>query len=500
MIRNLDLARSGGLVGMITIPNWMFLSSFDELRDDMLGRGTIDTFIHNGRGVFGSDFGSCSFVVRNHCIDLFSGSYRRLFEKQGSVADNEELEQRFFTAATYIARQSDFRSIPGQPIAYWISKRMQQCFQDGMPLGEIAEPRQGMATADNNRFLRRWQEVSYVRVGFRHPNRETARESRLKWFPYNKGGVFRRWFGNSEWLVNWEDDGKEIQNFTDDTGYLRSRPQGLDCMFRSAITWTDISSSFFGVRCSDPGFLFDVSGSSAFPPEEWRECIAGFLASKIASSMLAVLNPTMHFQVGNIKTLPVLQPQLLPRKSAIDAVVREAVQLARTDWDSFETSWDFQTLPVLQQKATTLAQSQAIADTEALAHFQRMQQLEEENNRLFIDAYGLQDELSSKVPEDQITLYRPNREEDIKRLLSYVIGCMMGRYSLDTPGLIYAHSGNKGFDPSQYQTFPADDDGIIPMMETDWFSDDASNRLVEFISAAWPNAHSAPLWNLLILF
>ena len=494
MIRNLDLAQSSGLVGMITIPNWMFLSSFNELRDDMLGRGTIDTFIHNGRGVFGSDFGSCSFIVRNHCNDLFSSSYRRLFEKQGSVADNEELEQRFFTAATYIARQSDFRSIPGQPIAYWTSECMRQCFQDGTRLGDIAEPRQGLATTDNKMYLRLWPEINFNAIKFRVLNRDEAFESGAKWFPYNKGGEFRRWYGNNEWVINWQNDGEEIkQSVVTKYPYLNGKYEFVvknqSYYFRPALTWTDISSSFFGVRCSDPGFLFDVSGSSAFPPEEWHEYIAGFLASKIASSMLAVLNPTMHFQVGNIAALPVLQPQLLARKSAIDAVVREAVQLARTDWDSLETSWDFQTLPVLQQKAATFSQSQAAADTEALGRFQRMKQLEEENNHLFIDAYGLQDELSPEVSDDQITLYRPNREEEIKRLISYAIGCMMGRYSLDKPGLIYAHSGNQGFDPSQYQTFPADEDGIIPVMETDWFPDDASNRLVEFISVAWPKEH-----------
>jgi type II restriction/modification system DNA methylase subunit YeeA len=213
--------------------------------------------------------------------------------------------------------------------------------------------------------------------------------------------------------------------------------------------------------------------------------------------MIKVLNPTMNFQAGNVAALPFLQAQLRTRKSLIDTVVREAVQLARTDWDSFETSWDFQKLPVIRDHGTnaprseghTLSQSQAVADAEALARFQRMKQLEEDNNRLFIEAYGLQDESSPEITEDQITLYRPNREEDIKRLISYAIGCMMGRYSLDKPGLMYAHSGNKGFDPNQYQTFPADADGIIPIMETDWFPDDASNRLVEFIRVAWPKEH-----------
>ena len=261
--------------------------------------------------------------------------------------------------------------------------------------------------------------------------------------------------------------------------------------FRPALTWTDISVIILrGEVLRSRVSCLTYRDHRHFRPEEWHRMHCRILSFQDRVYQCSqMLNPTLHFLVGNIASLPVLQPQLLARKSAIDTVVREAVQLARTDWDSFETSWDFQTLPVLQQRAATLSQSQAVADAEALTRFQRMKQLEEENNRLFIDAYGLQDELSPEVPDDQITLYRPNREEDIKRLLSYAIGCMMGRYSLDKPGLIYAHSGNQGFDPSQYQTFPADEDGIIPMMETDWFPDDASNRLVEFISVAWPKEH-----------
>jgi hypothetical protein len=504
MIRNLDLARSSGFVGMITIPNWMFLSSFDQLRDDILGRGTIDTFIHNGRGVFGSDFGSCSFVVRRHCNDSFSGSYRRLFEKQGSVADNEELKQRFFTAPTYTAKQLDFRAIPGQPIAYWISERMRQCFQDGTPLGDIAELGQGMATSDNGRFLRRWHEVDIDKVGMSCPDRETAKASGRKWFPYNKGGEFRRWFGNNEYLVNWENDGSEVLEYAAELYGSPTRTiKNIAQYFRPALTWSFISSSFFAVRCSDAGFLFDVAGSSAFPPDEWRECIAGFLCSNIAFDMMKVLNPTMNFQVGNVAALPILQPQLLARKSAIEAVVREAVQLARTDWDSFETSWDFQTLPVLQQRAATLAQSQAAADAEVLARFQRMKQLEEENNRLFIEAYGLQDELSPEVPEDQITLARPDREEDIKRLISYAIGCMMGRYKprntqntqklpRNTLNTQKEEREDLSCDSSISWSdlrFEPDLDAIIPIMDNDWFPEDAANRFVEFISVAWPKEH-----------
>ncbi len=502
IVRNLALAIRHGLVGMVTIPNWMFLSSFAELRGYVLNRATIDTFIHNGRGVFGPDFGSCSFIIRKGCYESFSGSFRRLFQKQGSVTDNEELEKRFFTAPTYTPKQADFRSIPGQPIAYWISKQMRQCFRDGVPLSVIAPPRQGMATTNNNRFLRFWVEVKYERIGFGITSEDDSARSRKKWFPYNKGGAYRRWFGNNQYVVDFADKGKAICDYIDNTPGTKVGSNGRvinrDCYFLPAVTWTDISSSFFGVRCSDAGFVFDVSGSSVFPPDEWRECIAGFMSCKIASSMLAVLNPTMHFQVGNVAALPVLQAELLARKSSIDAVVRECVELARADWDSFETSWNFQTLPILRVEETvvpravgrTLVQSQAVADADYLVRFQRMEQLEEHNNRLFIEAYGLQDEVSPGVSDEQITLYRPDREEDIKRLLSYAVGCMMGRYSLDKLGLIYADSGNQGFDRKPYETFQADDDGIIPLLETDWsIRDDATNRFVEFLSVAWPKEH-----------
>jgi hypothetical protein len=486
MERNRLTTKYAGFHGMINIPNWMFLSSFVELRKDLLSSQSIDTFIHNGRGVFGSDFGSCAFVIRKVKLPEYRGTYRRLFEKQGSVASNEELEGRFHTAKIYTPRNADFFRIPGNPIAYWASKRMRECFKDGTTLGELAEPRVGLQTGDNNRFLRSWYEVGFQKVGLGYVSREIAKDSRMKWFPYNKGGEYRRWYGNNQFLVNWESDGIEIRNFTDDTGYLRSRPQGLDFIFRPALTWSFISSSFFAVRCSDTGFLFDVAGSSAFPPDEWRKCIAGFLCSSIAFDMMKVMNPTMNFQVGNVAALPILKEKVLGQKQTIDVVVQQAVQIACTDWDSFETSWDFKNLPVLQQQSQTLAKSQEAANAECIARFAEMKQLEEENNRIFINAYGLQDEISPDVSDDQITLHRPEREQDIKRLISYAIGCMMGRYSLDKVGLIYANSGNEDFDPTQYKIFPADEDGIIPLLNADWgIKDDATERLVQFIATAW---------------
>jgi type II restriction/modification system DNA methylase subunit YeeA len=469
--------------------NWMFLSSYETLRQTLLAQSILQTAVQLEFNAFEPAMVSvCLTSVQVSVLPDYIGSYIRLSDFRGPENQAPKTLEAISNRQCgwfYEVAQTEFSAIPGQPIAYWISRPLRDAFRRGTPLGELAAPRQGMATADNNRFLRRWQEVAFSDIGLLAPSREAALQLGKKWYPYNKGGDYRRWFGNNEWLVDWEGDGAAI---------FGNRPVSVirnpDYYFKPCITWTDISSSFFGARLSDAGFVFDVAGSSAFPPEDIRILVLGFMACKVASKMLQVLNPTMHFQVGNVASLPFLRERICHLTSDIDRVGTEAVHLARTDWDAAETSWCFQALPVIVQKSRTLQMAQEAADAECMARFSRMKELEEENNRLFIEAYGLQDDLSPEVTADQITLYRPDQQEDSKRLLSYAVGCMMGRYSLDKPGLIYAHSGNQGFDSSQYKTFRADDDGIIPLLETDWgIRDDATNRLVDFVGVAWPKAH-----------
>jgi hypothetical protein len=489
MERAFIACKDSGMHAMINIPNWMFLSSFEEMRKAILGQQTVDSFVHNGRGVFGSDFGSCAFVIRKCHLPEYRGSYRRLFEKQGSVASNEELEARFHSTHTYTPPNADFAKIPGSPIAYWVGTGTRACFAANRPLGDVAPTKIGMRTGDNQRFLRLWFEVSVKKVSFDCHTAGEAQASLKKWFPYNKGGEFRKWYGNNNYLVNWEDDGREIKADTrqkypglgDRLGWKISNE---DCYFRPSITWTDISASCFAARLSDAGFIFDVSGSSAFPSEEYRLVAIAFLCSSVAFHCLLLLNPTVHFQISDVAAVPLLIERL--SRSSCDLAASLAVGLAREDWDSFETSWNFAVIPAIRHGTTELRKSQADADSENLARFARMKGIEEANNRLFIDAYGLQGELSPEVSDDQITLRRPDREEDIKRLLSYAVGCMMGRYSLDKEGLIYASSGNEGFDPSQYSKFPADDDGIVPVTEASWFEDDAANRFERFVKTVWP--------------
>jgi type II restriction/modification system DNA methylase subunit YeeA len=486
MLRNISFAKPNSFVSMITIPNWMFLSSFESIRQTLFDSQTIDSFIHNGRGVFGSDFGSCSFVLRNQNLSAYRGVFRRLFEKQGSVASNEELEQRFFGANIYLSSPGDFKKIPGEIIAYWIAEQERDAFSSSIPFWKVAQPKQGLVTADDARFLRLWHEVAINTIGFSCESQAEAAASLQKWFPFLKGGPFRRWYGNLEYVVNWENDGVAIKNFVGANGRLLSRPQNTSSYFRAGITWSRISIGLPSFRLFEKGYIISDVGPGIYINNAGLLLSLAYLNSRVVTHFFGIMSPAVHFEIGQVRDLPFRDPG-----TQVSQLAEKLVDLHRQDWDSYETAWGFQQSPLLSlpKPATALETDFSEWTGQCDGRIRLAQELEEENNRLFIECFGLQQQLSPEVPDDQITLYRPNRAEDIKRLISYAIGCMMGRYSLDTPGLIYAHSGNQGFDPRQYPTFPADSDGIIPMMETDWFPDDASNRLVEFISVARLKEH-----------
>ena len=506
-LRNIHFSKKLGHVGMITIPNWMFLSSFNQLRNAIIRSAPIKSLVHNGRGVWGSDFGSCSFVLMLSSLSSLTGRFLRLFDKQGSVASNEELERRFHTNPRFSAANIEFKKIPGSPVAYWVSDEIRACYTRGQPLKKVAPAKLGMRTGDNDKWLRRWHEVSSVEMDISASNRDDANSSGRKWFPYNKGGEFRRWYGNNNFLILWENDGRSIKEET-----LRKYPQlswnnlswkitNESDFFKPSLTWSFVSSSYFGVRASLGGALFDVGGSSTFPVREHYYHVAGFLCSKLAFEFLKISNPTLNFQVVNVNGLPWNELH----SDQLEPVVKSLIELSKSDWDSNEYSWDFKSLSILGT-TPTLESSYTAWITQNRKTIAEMQSLEEENNRLFIDAYRLQDELNPDVPIEQITLtvnpaYRYGgklteeaqwtrfRHDTMTELVSYAIGCMMGRYSLDEPGLIYAHSGNVDFDPIRYTTFPADSDGIVPLTDTEWFDDDVANRLIEFVSMAWDAAH-----------
>jgi len=502
--RGYTLAKNAGHNAMVTMQSWMFLSSFGSMRERMLREKTICTMAHLGARAFGSISGevvqTTASVLQNQSIEHFRPVFFRLLdggedEKQTALGHGKN---RFDHSS-----QEDFQKIPGSPVAYWVTSALRDGFVKGTPLRQLLHPAVGLQTGANEVYVRRWGEVDWVRAATGMDSRSEAKQSRKKWFPYNKGGALRRWYGNQELLVNWEDDGQEIRAVQP-----RSVIRNPDRYFCEGITWSDITTQAFAARYSPRGFVFDVKGSSGFPELHDVWMILGLMNSCLMDGFMAILNPTTTFQVGDLSRVPALE--LLPNERA-SAVARTklVVAAAQVDWDAYERSWDFQSIPLLtasDDPAATLEASYTAWVAKNRETIAEMQRLEEENNRLFIEAYGLQDELTPEVPLSQITLtvnpaYRYGgklteeeqwsrfRADTMKELISYAIGCMMGRYSLDEPGLIYAHSGNEGFDPSRYATFPVDDDGIVPLTDTDWFPDDACHRLIEFLSLAWDKAH-----------
>ena len=503
--RGYTLAKDAGHNAMVTMQSWMFLSSFEKMRERMLSKKTILTMAHLGARAFGSISGevvqTVAFVFNNRRRQGYKPVFFRLLsggeaEKRMALANSD---QRFDTIA-----QDEFKKIPGSPVAYWVSERLRAVFERGTPLGKLVDAKQGLATADNDQFLRRWYEVDQEKCGYGFTSRVAAAESRKKWFPYNKGGEFRRWFGNNEYLVNWEDDGKDIFAFRP-----RSAIRNPDYYFQPSVTWSFVSSSYFGVRYSEAGAVFDVGGSSAFPTEKDHLWITGFLCSKQVFEFMKVMNPTLNFQVGNVAALPLIKRSVQGRQREIENAVSALIGSARTDWNAYERSWDFQSLPILTASSDVTSNLESSYDSWIAQNrktIAEMKRLEEENNRLFIDGYGLAEELTPDLPIGQITLtvnpaYRYGgklneeeqwvrfRQDTMAELVSYAIGCMMGRYSLDAPGLIYAHSGNVGFDASRHIAFPADSDGIVPLTDNKWFDDDAAHRLIKFMSTAWDAAY-----------
>ena len=493
LLRGLSLCQHRGQLGMITIPNWLFLSSFEGLRQEILANSHIHSMVHNGRGVWGGDFGSVSFVVDKQVDATYRASYLRLFRRQGEILASDQLELNFLNRSdfpVFYATVSDFRIIPGTPIAYWLSPPMRRAFEVGVSLGRIFQPRVGLQTGDNARFVRLWHEVSSANIGFDHESRDSAEASHCRWFPYNKGGEFRKYYGNQDFVVDWRDDGEEIRTL---------KPQSVvrnpDCFFRPSVSWSKVSSGRAAFRFFPAGFLFDVAGTSFFADHvDSLPLVMAFANSVVARKMLEVLSPTLNFEVGQLARLPLIKPDGWEGQQE---KVLECISLAREDWDGFERSWNFQSLPILmpQSYRQRLSLRQTEEEEARSAKRKRTRQLETENNRLWIETYGLEGELAPDIPEEEITLASSDRSVDMAAFLSYAVGCMMGRYSLDKPGLILADAGDTlehylakvGKTRDQW-TFAPDEDGIVPVLDGEWFGDDVVARVREFLRVTFGEA------------
>ena len=468
MIRDLQLTKESGQLGFMSPFVWMFISSYENLRTHFIDHATITSLIQlEYSGFDGATVPICTFTLAKSHISDFVGSYIRLSDFRGSENQAPKTLEAINNPDCgwfFNAKPDEFKKIPGSPIAYWVSDKVRNSFSTFPNMGSLAVSSNGVQTGNNNNYVRSWNEINITKLN-------------LKWFPYNKGGSYRKWYGNYEFLVDWEFNGRRIKSESN------SCTRGEEYYLKLGITWSDVTSGKLAGRLLPEGFLFDAAGPSAFYEDKKLTYIGlGLLNTKFADYWSKILNPTLHFQSGDFRKLT-LGPNYISINT--ENIVKSLISIAKFDWDSYETSWDFTQNPIIRTNQPNLEQAFNTWQQQNADAVAEMKRLEEENNKLFIDAYGLQDELTPDVPDAQITLTRADREKDSQRLVSYALGCMMGRYSLDEPGLIYAHAGNQDFDASRYQAFQADADGIIPLTEMHWFEDDATHRIQEFLTAVW---------------
>jgi type II restriction/modification system DNA methylase subunit YeeA len=486
-LRNSRFSKPGGKVAVMSSNVWMFISSYEEMRVWLLEKNTLNSLVQlSNSGFDGATVFVCAFVFSTFHIPNILSSFVRLVEfsrPSDQAPKTVEAIQNSKCNWFYRSKPDDFKKIPGSPIGYWVSEQFKAAFTNGVLLKDIADPKKGLATTDNNRFLRYWFEVESNKLGVNFKSRDLAAVSGKKWFPLNKGGEFRRWYGNCEYVINWENDGYELKNAVITRyggGSYTKEIRNEDKYFKDGITWSALTSSNTSFRYSDNGALFDSAGSTMNPKGRSEEVIA-LLNTPVVNRILLTLNPTLNYGAGTIANIPVIFPINIEK---VREIASQLINISKNDWNSHELSWDFASLSWLKS-APKVETSWNHWETKCKYQIRLTNELETENNGIFIDAYGLQDELSPVVPESQITLARADREKDSQLLISYAIGCMMGRYSLDEPGLIYARSGNVGFEAGRYTTFTADADGIVPITDELWYEDDAVLRIREFLLAVW---------------
>ena len=487
MYRNFQFCKSSGYSAFMTPFVWMFIKTYEKLREYIIDNKQIVTLVQMEYSAFEeATVPICSFVLKN-ANSANKGIYFRLTEFKGGMQKQREKVLQALTdkECGYLYETSgyDYRKIPSMPIAYWVGKSIYDVFEKSDILQDYAPPRQGIATSDNNRFLRFWYEVDLNRINFNAKKLSDSNNSDFKWYPYNKGGDYRKWYGNQSYVVNWENDGYEIRNFFEN-GKIKSRPQNTQYFFKESVTWSDISSAYFGVRFSPSGFAFDMSGSSCFPDHELIYYVTGFLCSKLSTVFTRIMNPSIHTQVGNIATLPFIVDEY--KREKIDCIVKRNIQLSKEEWDSYETSWNFVRHPLVPSNCSnedrTIYEIYQEWEEKSKNRFDEIKKNEEENNKYFIKIYNVEDEIDAVVEDNEITVSIANVDRDIRSLISYAVGCMFGRFSLDNGGIIFA-GGN--WDTKNYVHFVPDKDNVIPITDNEYFSDDIVGLFCNWLSVVY---------------
>ena len=504
-----EMLKKNGYQAMITQHSWMFLSSYEKLRIK-LQQKTIINMAHLGARAFeeigGEVVQTTSFIIWKNLVDMYKGMFSRLVDEN---TQNRKEQLFLLGKKNYVVQQSEFNKIPGIPIVYWATKTIINAFQE-KKLSELGQIAQGLITGDTSRFTRLWFEVERTKFQFDAVNSEKVIENGIKWVPYNKGGTYRKWFGNNDYVVNWENGGYEIKSFTDENGKLRSRPQGSDFYFKDVITWTKISSSKISFRHKEAGHISSEAGMTIYVPADIRRYILGFCNSKVADSILQMLSPTLNYELGDIGKLPIIIET--NQKDTIDNIVTNNENISKQDWNKFELSWAFtrhSLVSIISQNRAffddtsdiDLAKCYTCWEDECNERFNQLKVNEEELNRIFIDIYGLQDELTPEVEDKDVTVRKADLQRDIKSLISYAVGCMFGRYSIYEDGLMYAggewdynkyenaawRADGKPETLKFYQNtyFMPDEDNIIPITDEEYFSDDIVSRFCEWVKIVY---------------
>lgn len=498
-----NMAKKHSYCSFLTPYVWMFIQSYKKMREYLYANTTIETLIQFEYSAFEeATVPICTFVFRNGHIAK-KGCYLRLTDFKGGM---EVQRQKTLEAIEnhecgfFFEQNSDnFSKIPGSPVAYWVGENVISAFANGRTLVSVARTRQGLATTNNNLFLRLWYEVDIKKVGFGYANSETALESKKKWFPVNKGGGFRRWYGNNEYLVNYEYGGKTICDYIDNTPGVTVKSNGRvinrEFYFQGGMTWGTVTSGNLSMRHSHIGFIPEHAGGM-IPLIQWtnrEKYLLGLMNSNTTMLFLSFLSPTLRFTEGPVGLVPVIIKE--EYFELIGKLVDKCEDISILDWDSFETSWDFKQHPLLTHSVSAAVDVDKKHTNHWLiendfnywcdiceARFNQLKANEEELNRIFIDIYGLQDELTPEVEDKDVTVRKADLQRDIKSFVSYAVGCMFGRYSLDVEGLAYA--GGEWV-TSKYQTFKVDSNNIIPICDDEYFEDDIVCRFIEFVKTVY---------------
>lgn len=519
MYRNFGYCKADGYSAFMTPFVWMFIKTYEELRSYIIQNKSITTLVQMEYSAYEeATVPICSFVLQNSKA-LSKGFYIKLSEFRGGMDVQKEkvLEalSNPYCDFIYEKNQLSFFKIEGCPIAYWLTEKIQDAFMNEKSLKAYAQPKVGIQTGDNDKFLRFWHEVDNYKLSFSGRNKEK------KWFPMNKGGEYRRWYGNQEYVVNWENDGFELRNFKDERGKLKSRPQNLDYMFRQSVSWSMITSGAFSVRYYPDYFTANVAGISCYPSKEHINYLLAFLNTKIVSKLTKALNPTLNMNAGDVEKVPVI----FDNTESVNNLAKANVELSRFDWDSFETSWDFKEHPLVRLSkdlwdATAVGASMSyyygghpkvgspvelcymLWQGECNERFKQLKANEEELNRIFIDIYGLGDELTPEVEDKDVTVRKADLQRDIKSLISYAVGCMFGRYSLYKEGITYAggewnitdfkfaayQASNTDSYPKEIDNsdwFMPDEDNCIPITDEEYFSDDIVGLFCKWLETVY---------------